>query len=63
MSDLAFHPYSGDSQDEKSINVASCDVDGNVYLWPLPTSMEDDETQPEGGEQKGFTLFFVFVCM
>jgi len=38
ISDVTFHPFSGADQSEKSVNLASCDVDGNVYLWPLPSS-------------------------
>lgn len=49
ISDVAFHPFSGTNQSEKSVNLASCDVDGNVYLWPLPTA--DAYEEPAiGGE-------------
>jgi len=49
VSDVQFHPQSGTAQDGKSCNIASCDVNGNVYLWPLPNEkkMEDEGSRVE----------------
>lgn len=51
VSDVAFHPRSGLGLDAAAANVASCDVDGNVYLWPLQAAeskaMVDDGDAPK----------------
>jgi len=53
VSDVAFHPFSGSNMDETSCNIASCDVDGNVYLWPLPPASDYQELDVVGeGETK-----------
>lgn len=48
VSDVQFHPHSGVTLGDKAANIASCDVDGNVYLWPLPNtkSMADEKETP-----------------
>lgn len=57
VSDLAFHPCSGVSQAAGALNLASCDVDGDVYLWGLQSEGEAAAAMDEGedGEQSNGT--------
>lgn len=47
ISDVNFHPQSGLTQDEKAVNIASCDVNGHVYLWPLKKDLTPGDDVPQ----------------
>jgi U4/U6 small nuclear ribonucleoprotein PRP4 len=45
VTDIAWHPHAGSTQADTSINLATCNVDNQVLLFPCPKPDQDGDTE------------------